>query len=308
MPRVALAVDIGATKVALALIDPNFVVQQKEEILIGDSSSSDLWNRIEKSASAMVSGLNGSLIGVGIGSAGPLDLVQGSISPVNIAVWREFRVVEKFRELSGNQNVVLHGDAMALAHAEHVLGAGRGLTNMLGMVVSTGIGGGLILDNKVFLGDTGNTSFIGHQSIDFDGEVCACGRNGCVEFYASGPRMVAHAQSLGWNGGKSFIDLAAAARSDDPVAKNAIDHGAKALAIGIINTLACLDIHNVVVGGGVSQAGDIYWEPLRRHVAAEASNVGFLKGRVMLRPAQLDRDAGLIGAALGVLDPQSVLI
>ena len=117
MPRVALAVDIGATKVALALVDPNFVVQQKEEILIGDSSSSVLWDRIEKSASAMVAGLNGNLIGVGIGSAGPIDLVQGSISPVNIAVWREFRVVEKFRELSGNQNVVLHGDAMALACA-----------------------------------------------------------------------------------------------------------------------------------------------------------------------------------------------
>mgnify|MGYP003334768315 CR=1 FL=1 len=308
MPRTALAVDVGATKVALALVDANFSVQRKEEILIGSSSSTELWAMINKSAGALVAGLNGSLIGVGIGSAGPIDLVRGSVSPVNIPVWRDFPIVERFRDLSGNQNVVLHGDAMALAHAEHVLGAGRGLTNMLGMVVSTGIGGGLILENKVFLGDTGNTSFIGHQSIDFDGEVCACGRNGCVEFYASGPRMVAYAQSLGWNLGNSFIDLAASARSGDSIAMKAIDHGTRALAAGIINTLASLDIHNVIVGGGVSQAGDIYWTPLRKHVEAESRNVGFLKGKVVLRPAQLNRDAGLIGAALGVLDPQSVLI
>ena len=308
MPRTALAVDIGATKVALALVDTTFSVQRKEEILIGSSTSSELWSRLHKSAAAMIAGLNGSLIGVGIGSAGPIDLVRGSISPVNIPVWRDFPIVENFRELSGNQNVVLHGDAMALAHAEHVLGAGRGFSNMLGMVVSTGIGGGLILENKVFLGDSGNTSFIGHQSIDFDGKRCACGRNGCVEFYASGPRMVAHAQSLGWNGGNSFIDLAAAARAGDTTAVTSIDHGTRALATGIINTLATLDIHNVVVGGGVSQAGDIYWGPLRKHVEAESNNVGFLKGKVVLRPAQLNRDAGLIGAALGVLDPQSVLI
>ena len=126
MPRTALAVDVGATKVALALVDANFSVQRKEEILIGSSSSTELWAMINKSAGALVAGLNGSLIGVGIGSAGPIDLVRGSVSPVNIPVWRDFPIVERFRDLSGNQNVVLHGDAMALAHAEHVLGAGRG--------------------------------------------------------------------------------------------------------------------------------------------------------------------------------------
>lgn len=307
MAKVALAVDIGATKVALALVDRDLTVHNKHELIIGDCTSEGLWKAITDSAGPMISGLNGNLLGVGIGSAGPLHLEIGAISPVNIPIWRNYPIVEKFRELSGCHNVVLHGDAMALAHAEHLLGAGRGSDNMLGMVVSTGVGGGLIIENKVFTGDTGNASFIGHQTINFDGELCVCGRNGCVEVYASGPRMVAIAQSRGWSGGNTFVDLAADARIGNLVALAVIDEGARALAIGIINTLGNLDITTVVVGGGVTQAGDIYWEPLRRHVKNESRYSGFLSD-IVLRPAELRRDAGLIGAALGVLDGNSVLV
>ena len=307
MAKVALAVDIGATKVALALVDRDLTVHNKQELIIGDSSSESLWRAIAESATPLIAGLNGNLLGVGIGSAGPLHLEIGAISPVNIPIWRKYPIVEKFREFSGSNNVVLHGDAMALAHAEHVLGAGRGSENMLGMVVSTGVGGGLIIDNKVFTGDTGNASFIGHQTINFDGELCACGRNGCVEVYASGPRMVAIAKSRGWNNGETFVDLAEDARKGSAVALQVIDEGARALAIGIINTLGNLDITTVVVGGGVSQAGDIYWGRLRHHVKNESRYSGFLND-IVLRPAELHRDAGLIGAALGVLDGNSVLV
>jgi glucokinase len=288
-------------------VDHDFAVHNKKELMIGNSTSDDLWRSITESAGSLIAGLNGNLLGVGIGSAGPLHIEIGAISPVNIPIWRKYPIVEKFRDLSGSDNVVLHGDAMALAHAEHVLGAGRGSENMLGMVVSTGVGGGLIIDNKVFTGDTGNASFIGHQTINFDGELCVCGRNGCVEVYASGPRMVAIAQTRGWSGGNTFVDLAADARKGDEISLTVIDEGARALAIGIINTLGNLDITTVVVGGGVSQAGEIYWGPLRHHVKNESRYSGFLNG-IILRPAELHRDAGLIGAALGVLDGNSVLV
>jgi glucokinase len=307
MAKVALAVDIGATKVALALVDRDLAVHNKQELIIGNSTSEGLWESITESTRPLITGLNGDLLGVGIGSAGPLHLEIGAISPVNIPIWRRYPIVQKFKDLSGSHNVVLHGDAMALAHAEHVLGAGRGSDNMLGMVVSTGVGGGLIIENKVFTGDTGNASFIGHQTINFDGELCACGRNGCVEVYASGPRMVAIAKSRSWNNGETFVDLSADARKGNKVALSVIDEGARALAIGIINTLGNLDITTVVVGGGVSQAGEIYWEPLRRHVKNESRYSGFLND-IILRPAELHRDAGLIGAALGVLDGNSVLV
>lgn len=307
MAKVALAVDIGATKIALALVTKELKLEKRAELVIGNSSSESLWQEIVTASAPILNGLNGDLLGVGIGSAGPLHLESGSISPVNIPIWRKFPVVEKFKLLTSSQNVVLHGDAMALAHAEHVLGAGRGSENMLGMVVSTGVGGGLIIQNRVFTGDTGNASFIGHQSINFDGELCACGRRGCVEVYATGPRMVTIAQERGWLAGSTFIDLASDARAGNKIALEVIDEGARALAIGIINTLGNLDITTVVVGGGVSQAGEIYWGPLKRHIKRESQYCGFLKN-ISLRPAELNRDAGLIGAALGVLDGNYILL
>mgnify|MGYP003351605765 FL=1 len=191
---------------------------------------------------------------------------------------------------------------MALAHAEYRLGAGQDANNMLGMVVSTGIGGGLILGGKLFTGVTGNASYFGHHTISFEGKQCTCGRIGCVETYASGPKMVEHAISIGWQSEKhDFRKLAEDARAGDKFAIQSIDRGTLALANAIVNVLGILDINTVVIGGGVSQAGDIYWNPLRKHVLHEAKFAGFLE-EIDLRPAKLDRDAGLLGAALGVLD------
>lgn len=299
MNQYALAVDIGATKVALALVNQNFVVEHKYEVFVQDNLN--LWSEIVEITRKLMTHAEGHIIGVGIGSAGPLHLDSGSISPVNIPVWRNFPIVAKFCELTGSQNVVLHGDAMALTHAEYLIGAAQGSENMLGIVVSTGIGGGLILNGSLVKGDTGNAYFIGHHTINYDGIECACGRRGCVETYSSGPRMVAIAISRGWNGEESFISLANSAREGDQIALAAIDEGARALAIGIVNSLCSLDIRTVVIGGGVSQAGDVYWGPLRHHILNEARYTKFISD-ISVRPAKLQRDAGLIGAALGVLD------
>ena len=302
MSREVLAVDVGATKIALALVSAEFKVSHKVEVPISGLDSNQLWEKVSETAREILSTSKSEIVGIGIGSAGPIDTNEGTISPVNIHIWRKFPIVSKFQALVGIDNVILRGDAMLLAYAEHKLGAGRGLRNMLGMVVSTGVGGGLIIDNQLFLGDSGNTSFVGHQSIDFEGQDCACGRKGCVEFFASGPQMVRYAKNLGWRSGHNFEDLADSARSGNSYALQAIDHGTKALAAGIINTLAGVDIHHVVLGGGVTQAGDIYWNPLSKHLAQEAEWIGFLKGRVELRQAQLDRNAGLIGSALAVIN------
>ncbi len=299
MSRYALAVDVGATKVALALVDRQFSVDFKQEVFVKENPH--LWDEIAEVTEQLLDSAGGSFIGVGIGSAGPLHLDSGAISPVNIPVWRKFPIVSKFAEITENQNVVLHGDAMALAHAEFRLGAGQGVANMLGIVVSTGIGGGLILNDSLYTGETGNAYFIGHHTINFDGLQCACGRLGCVETYASGPRMVAIAQDNGWVGEPSFIALAESARQGNATALQVIDEGARALAIGIVNSIGSLDIRTVVVGGGVSQAGEVYWNPLRHHIANESRFTDFISD-IDLRLAQLQRDAGIVGAALGVLD------
>lgn len=303
MSDYALAVDVGATKVALALVDSNFLVTQKQEVLVHENLQ--LWDEIAAVSQSLLEHAGGSVIGVGIGSAGPLHLKTGAVSPVNIKSWRNFPIVANFAKVTKNSNVVLHGDAMAMVHAESRLGAGKGISHLLGIVVSTGIGGGLILNDSLYTGETGNAFFIGHHTINFNGIECACGRLGCVETYASGPRMVAIAKERGWSGGElGFKDLAESARQGDSIALEVIDEGARALAIGIVNSIGSLDLRTVVVGGGVAQAGDIYWEPLRFHLNHESRFTDFIVG-IDARPAELQRDAGILGAALGVLDTNS---
>lgn len=295
----ALAVDIGGTKATVASIDGAFKVIHRREIATGSADNLDA--ALIEASKEVIAATSGELIGVGIGSAGPLNLSAGTISPVNIPSWRGFQIVDLFNQLTASNNVVLHGDGMAVADAEHQLGAGRGSRNMLGMVVSTGVGGGLILNGNLISGESGNVSFFGHHSINHTGIRCTCGRIGCVEAYASGPSMVKRARDLGWESPEAdFIALAQAARDGDSIAIQVIDEGAHALAVSIINVCAINDLDLVVVGGGVSQAGDIYWQPLLTHIAAEASHISFLAD-LKIKKAELLRDSGLLGAALGVM-------
>ena len=299
--RLALGVDVGGTKIAIALVDADLGVSERIDVPSYATDGFELWGRIAEAAKEILDRADRDVVGIGIGSAGPIYPSSGTVSPVNIPVWRDFPLVKCFRDVFDIERVALHGDAMALAHAEHKIGAGVGSSNMLGIVVSTGIGGGLILDNKLFEGETGNTSYFGHSSIAFQGKLCACGRTGCVEAYASGPNMVALAKELGWQGNSdSFIDVAAAARTGDPSALQAIEGGSKALAVGLVNFVGSLDIGHIVIGGGVAQAGEIYWNPLMKHIRAESEYYGFLRD-LKVSPAKLTTDAGLIGAALGVL-------
>jgi glucokinase len=299
--RLALGVDVGGTKIAIALVDGQLGVSERIDVPSFATDGFELWGRIADAVKEILNKADREIVGIGIGSAGPIYPNSGTVSPVNIPVWREFPLVKCFRDVFDIDRVALHGDAMALAHAEHKIGAGVGSRNMLGIVVSTGIGGGLILDNELFSGETGNTSYFGHSSIAFEGKICACGRTGCVEAYASGPNMVALAKELGWQGtSDSFIEVAAAARLGDVFALQAIESGSKALAVGLVNFVGSLDIGHIVIGGGVAQAGDVYWTPLMRHIRAESEYYGFLRD-LKVTPAKLTTDAGLIGAALGVL-------
>jgi glucokinase len=300
--RYALAVDIGGTKATVASVDLDFNILHRREISTG--AAADLEIALGQACGEVLQATPGDLVGVGIGSAGPLDLGEGTISPVNIPSWRPFKVVEFFQSRTGSAHVVLHGDGMAVADAEHQLGAGRGSSNMLGMVVSTGVGGGLILNGNLIAGQSGNVSFFGHHSINHTGRRCTCGRIGCVEAYASGPSMVRRAHELGWGSVQGdFIALAESARNGDLIAIKAIDEGAHALAVAMINVAAINDLELIVIGGGVSHAGDIFWQPLLRHIADESANISFLS-ELKIKKAELLRDSGLLGAALGVIRPQ----
>jgi glucokinase len=211
-------------------------------------------------------------------------------------VWRNFPLIGKIQELFPNADIKMVGDAVALAVAEHAIGAGIGTTNMLGMVVSTGIGGGIIVNSKPLLGDYGNAGFFGHNVVgDFDGN-CNCGRKGCIEGYSSGLSMVRFANSLGWKG-DDFRNLANDATNGDAHAIKAIDFGTDHLAKAIINISQLFDLHRIVVGGGVIEAGEIYWNPLKNALLSHSTSLNLVEPIKLVR-AQLQRDAGLIGAAM----------
>ena len=215
MSSKVLALDIGATKAAVGLFDHQLKLSKRVEIPTGKNEN--IWGSLSNAISELIK--DSDIEGVGIGSAGPLHLEQGAISPVNIPSWREFPIVQKLAELLKLEKgrIFLHGDAIALANAEHKVGAGQGLANMLGMVVSTGIGGGLVLNGKLQLGITGNSGYFGHHSISFESDPCVCGRIGCVEMFASGPMMVQYAKTLGAKSTIStFEELYAAAESGVP--------------------------------------------------------------------------------------------
>lgn len=288
-----LAIDIGATKFAVALVNPKRKVLFRKEI-----PASQLWDGLARILSEVATDLSHQVTKIGIGSAGPINTQTGEISPVNILAWRSFPIVAKVKEIFPKAQVKMVGDAVALAVAEHAIGAGVGSRNMLGMVVSTGIGGGIIDNNEPLEGDFGNAGYFGHTVVgDYDGE-CNCGRIGCVEGYASGVSMVRFAKKSGWNG-EDFVALAQAAREGDAHAIAAIEFGTEHLAKAMINIVQIFDLHCVVVGGGVIEAGDIYWKPLKKALISQSTSLNLVQP-IKLVPAQLERDAGLIGAAMVV--------
>lgn len=150
---------------------------------------------------------------VGIGCAGPIDVRTATVSPLNIPAWRGFPLVSSVAREFRDAAVRLGGDGACMAMAEYRFGAGRGVPNLMGVVVSTGVGGGLVLDGHVVQGRSGNAGHIGHVVVEPGGAVCACGGVGCLEAVASGPSAVRWARARGWSGADA-VALAADAQPE----------------------------------------------------------------------------------------------
>jgi len=286
-----LALDIGGTKIAAGIVDDDGTVLQRFQQPTPRDSAEAAW---QVAADLITQATSVTPVrAAGIASAGPVSLGAGTISPVNIAVWQDFPIVARVAELTGLP-VRLGGDGLCMALGEHWRGAGRGAQFLLGMVVSTGIGGGLVLDGAPYDGRTGNAGHVGHMVADVDGELCVCGGHGCVETIASGPKMTRWAQQQGWTGADAK-ELAAAAEAGDAVALAAFGRGTTALAAMIASTAAVCDLDLVVIGGGVAKAGEVLFGPLREALTRYAGLTFIRDLRVV--PAELGGDAGLVGAA-----------
>ncbi len=293
-----LALDIGGTKIAVGLVDPaGELVHRAIEPTPKDQQAEHVWGVIDRMIADAAKVGHGVIRAVGVGSAGPVDLDAGTVSPVNIASWQGFPLRERVAAALPGVPVQLAGDGVCMALGEHWRGAGRGARFVLGMVVSTGVGGGLVLDGKPYLGRTGNAGHVGHVVVELDGQPCPCGGHGCVETVASGPWMTRWALANGWAGGPGAdaVALGKAAEAGDPLALRAFRRSATALAAMIASVGAVCDLDLAIIGGGVAKSGPILFDPLRAALA-DYAGLSFIRG-LQVVPAALGGDAGLIGAA-----------
>ncbi|TFV58216.1 ROK family protein [Mycobacterium sp. PS03-16] len=285
-----LALDVGGTKVAAGLVDPDGALVARWERPTPRGDAEAVWDAV---AALLADGMRGGPVDrVGIASAGPIDVPSGTVSPINVTAWQRFPVVSRVADATGLP-VVLGGDGLCMTLGERWRGAGRGAEFLLGMVVSTGVGGGLVFDGAPYHGRTGNAGHVGHVVVDPSGALCSCGGHGCVETLAGGPRMVAWARAQGW-GGDDARALAAAAADGEAVAVQAFTRAGRAVAAMIASVAAVCDLDLVVIGGGVARAGAVLFDPLRAALDGYAG-LDFLRG-LRVVPAEL-ADAGLIGAA-----------
>lgn len=303
------ALDIGGTKIAGALVDGHGrILHRAQRATPAQEDGETVMRAVEETVGELTgSPLWGRAGALGIGSAGPVDASTGTVSPVNVPGWRDYPLVRRVQEAAGGLPVELIGDGVAITAAEHWQGAARGHDNALCMVVSTGVGGGLVLNGQLHAGPTGNAGHIGHISVDLDGDPCPCGARGCVERIASGPNIARRALENGWrpgpDGDTSAAAVAEAARTGDPVAVASFARAAQALAAGIAATATLVEIDIAVIGGGVGKAGDILFEPLRKALGGYAT-LSFVQ-RLTIVPAQMGTDAGLVGAAAAALARQA---
>jgi glucokinase len=295
MGVLTLALDVGGTKIAAGLVDADgALVHTATQPTPVEGGAEQVWAVLDALIADALR-IGGDAVGaVGIAAAGPVDLPDGTVSPINIASWRGFPLRERVAAAVPGVPVRLGGDGICMALGEHWRGAGRGASFLLGVVVSTGIGGGLVLDGAPYHGRSGNAGHVGHVVIDPQGGPCSCGGRGCVETVAAGPALVRWAQAHGWTGDNARA-LAAAAADGDPVAAQAFHRGATGLAAMISSVAAVCDLEVVVIGGGVARAGAVLFDPLREALETH-TGLGFLAGLQVVE-AELGADAGLLGAA-----------
>jgi glucokinase len=249
------------------------------------------------------------IAGVGIGSPGPLDREQGMVLITPNLGWRDFPLRQRVSDALGGLPAKLDNDANCAVYGEWWLGAGRGSRYLIGLTIGTGIGGGIVIDGKLYHGTSDAAGEFGHTTIDSTGRRCKCGNYGCLEAYASGPAIAARAvegieagaaTTLGQYVGGDLTKITAqtvyeAAHAGDDFAQELVRETAKFLGTGIANFVNIFNPDTVVVLGGVTLAGDRLFVPLREEVKRRAFKPAVERCRIV--PGELPGTAGVVGAA-----------
>ena len=315
-PRYIIGVDLGGTNIVVGAVaeDGSRQTAVRSEPTQSEQGADAVVDRIARMILQTVgeAARDGvpreAFIGVGIGSPGPLDRERGVVIVTPNLGWRDFPLRDRVSAAVGLP-ATLDNDANCATFGEWWLGAARGGRNVVGMTIGTGIGGGLILDGRLYHGSSDVAGEIGHTTIDSTGRHCKCGNYGCLEAYASGPAIGERAREalageqaslLPSMVGGDLEQITAqtvydAAKQGDEVAREVVRDTARFLGAGIANLLNIFNPDVVVIAGGVTQAGDALFEPLKAEVRRRAFKPAVEACRIV--PGELPGTAGVVGAA-----------
>jgi glucokinase len=271
-----LALDIGASKVDVAVVDRDGQFHARGRIDVS-SHRSDLFDAIVEKSRETLAGTGIKVVGVGC--AGPMTRGGETVSPLNIASWRDFPLRQSLRQAL-SLDIFIEGDARALALGEGFFGAAQDQSSYLSMVVSTGVGGGFVLNGRLLDGDTGNSGHVGHLNVVTNGALCSCGAFGCLEAEVSG-----RAIELRTGHPAADADVATRQRTGELVGR----------AVGTLSSV--LDFRHCYVAGSVALGyGDEFFDAANK--AARSLAMMSYSHDIEIRPSQLGNDGPLLGAAV----------
>jgi glucokinase len=294
------AVDIGGTKVAVGMVDDSGRVLSRVEAPSNPNDYAGSIQWIARSLRETAHKARVEITGIGIGSTGPVDPIQGEFGEVDfLPGWRGKSPVKDLAQIFKVQ-VALENDGDAAALAEAGWGAGRNRSRLIYITVGTGIGGGIILGGELYRGVDGAHPEVGHQVIDLSGPPCSCGFRGCWESLAAGPAMVAWLESQAPADyphrtgitGKRICELA---QQGDALARKAVEHEAYYLGLGLANLINLFTPDAIVLSGSVMKSAPLFMEGIRAVIRSGCRFVPAEKTELML--ASLGEDTNLIGAA-----------
>ena len=270
-----LAIDIGGTKLAVGVVSTSGELLSQIQT---QTPASDVWGALKKLIDAQMQQSNVRLEACGVGCGGPMTLGGESVSPLNIPDWRGFGLLSAVEHATGLKTYIAN-DAQALVLGEVWCGSAVGISDVIGMVVSTGVGGGIVSNNKLVTGRLGNAGHIGHVIVEPDGRLCECGAHGCLEAHVSG----------------RSIEAMTGKPSEHATAEVKIEAG-KLVGRALVSVGALMDLQLCVIGGSVALGfGDPFFNAVQ-HELDRSARLEFIRGMKVL-PVGLGGAAPLIGAA-----------
>src|SRR5687768_2597454 len=314
--RYIIGVDLGGTNIVAGAMpeDGSREIAIRTEPTRADQGAESVVDRIARMIDTVIAetiaetgAKRDDFAGVGIGSPGPLDRERGIVIVTPNLGWRNFPLRDEVSNRVGLR-ASLDNDANCATLGEWWCGAAKGARNVVGLTIGTGIGGGLILDGRLYHGASDVAGELGHTSIDSTGRRCKCGNYGCLEAYASGPNIAERAREAIASDETSLLrDLVGgqlemitaqtvydAATQGDEIAREVVRDTAKFLGIGVANLLNIFNPDVVVIAGGVTQAGEALFEPMRAEVRRRAFKPAVEACRIVA--ASLPGTAGVVGA------------